>query len=568
MPIASRPDAASEADNDAVTFRAWMTCSILRLVGLCVAIACSLPPALAQDAGGPILSFPELEAAGAVIGDIRIDNRNIFDLDNPREDGLFYRLANALHVRTRPGLLRRSLLFKSGERISAQLIEESDRLLRSNHNIYDVRIRPVAYRDGVVDIEVMTRDTWTLDPAIKLSREGGVNTGGIGLKENNLLGTGLAVGFTRESEVDRTGNEFSIGHPNVFGSWTGFEYTKGDLSDGKSESFKLERPFYALDARWAAGFSAATNSRIDSIYSGELLVGQYRRQSETGEVHAGWSNGLVDGWAHRYSVGLQYEYDTFRADPTLPPPPGIPPDRKVVAPFVRYELVEDNFRKVRNRDRVERTEYLPLGFNSKLQLGRALSGLGSTRELWVYSALASGGLELARDHALLAEAYARGRYGEGGGENQFVGGRARYYYPQSARRLLFASIAADTVTHGDPAEQLALGGGSGLRGYPLRYQTGTHRAVLTVEQRLYTDWFPFALFRVGAAAFYDVGRAWGDLTPGAVNRGWLSNAGVGLRVFSDRSATGRVLHIDLAFPLNSDPAIKSWQLYFRSKASF
>jgi outer membrane protein assembly factor BamA len=545
-----------------------MTCSIRRLGSLCAAMACSLPPAIAQIAGAPIPSFPELEAAGAVIGDIRIDNRNIFDLDDPREDGLLYRLANALHVRTRPGLLLRSLLFKSGERLSARLIEESERLLRADHNIYDVRIRPVAYRDGVVDIEVMTRDTWTLDPAIKLSREGGVNTGGIGLKESNFLGTGLAIGYTHESEVDRSGSEFSIGHPNLFGSWTGFEYNYGNLSDGRRESFRLERPFYALDARWAAGLSAATVSRIDSIFSGERLVGQYRRRSEVAEVHAGWSKGLVDRWTHRYSVGLQYEYDTYHADPALPAPPGIPPDRKVVAPFIRYEVVEDDYRKVRNRDRVERTEYLPLGFQSRLQLGRAMTGLGSTRELWVYSALASGGLEFAGDQALLAEAHARGRYGGGGGENQFFGGSARYYYPQGRRALLFASLAADAVIHGDASEQLALGGGTGLRGYPLRYQTGTHRAVLTVEQRIYTEWFPFSLFRIGAAAFFDVGRAWGDATPGAVDRGWLRDAGIGLRVFSDRSATGRVLHIDLAFPLDSDPAIRSWQLYFRSKARF
>jgi hypothetical protein len=549
-----------------VTFLAWMIRSIRRLGAICAAIA--LAPAIAQDAGAPIPSFRELEAAGAVIGEIRIDNQNIFDLENPREDGLFYRLANRLHVRTRPGFLRRSLLFNSGERVSARVIEETERLLLASHNIYEVSIRPVAYRDGIVDIEVMTRDTWTLDPTIKLSREGGVNTSGIGLKENNLLGTGLAIGFTRESEVDRSGNEYSFGHPNMFGTWTAFEYSHGNLSDGSRESFTLERPFHALDARWAAGLSVSTTARIDSIYSGERLVGQYRRRSEIGEVHAGWSRGLVNGWSHRYSAGLQYENDIYDDDPTLPAPPAVPPDRKVVAPFIRYEVVEDDYRKVRNRDRVERPEYFPLGFHSRLQLGRAMTGLGSTRELWVYSVLASGGREFAREQIILAKAYARGRYGGGGGENQFMGGSARYYHPQGRRALFFASIAADAVSNGDAAEQLALGGGTGLRGYPLRYQTGTRRAVMTAEQRIYTDWFPFALFRVGAAVFYDIGRAWGDVTPGAVNRGWLSNAGIGLRVFSDRSSTGRVLHIDLAFPLNSDPAISSRQLYFRSRASF
>jgi len=30
--------------------------------------------------------------------------------------------------------------------------------------------------------------------------------------------------------------------------------------------------------------------------------------------------------------------------------------------------------------------------------------------------------------------------------------------------------------------------------------------LLTVEQRFYTDWYPFRLARIGAAVFGDVGR--------------------------------------------------------------
>ena len=55
------------------------------LAGCCVAFACSLGSVDAQEpaAQQKIPSFAELEAAGAVIGEIRIDNRNIFDLEDP-----------------------------------------------------------------------------------------------------------------------------------------------------------------------------------------------------------------------------------------------------------------------------------------------------------------------------------------------------------------------------------------------------------------------------------------------------------------------------------------------------
>jgi hypothetical protein len=544
-----------------------------RLGGLCAALAVLLAPAsaIAQPGGerGPIPSFPELEAAGAVIGEIRIDNQNIFDLSDPRESNSFYRAANFLHIRTRPGVVRRTLLFKSGDRVSAQAIEESERLLRGDGNIYEVRIRPAAYRDGVVDVEVTTRDTWSLDPGLKFSRGGGVNTGAIGLKETNLLGTGVSIGYSYENELDRDGEEFSIGHKQLFGSWTAVEYMHGDFSDGKREKFRLERPFYALDARWAAGASATKNDQVDSIFNGNGgVVGQYRHHSELAEVYGGWSRGLVDGWTRRYSVGIQHQDDRYRAEPGLTAPAQMPVDRKLAGPFVRYEVIEDDFRKVQNRDWIARTEFLQLGFNAMLQLGRAMTGLGSTQESWLYSAKFSDGIAFTTDQSIQTTGYAKGQYGDDGGEHQSFGAGAKYYYQQRGRGLFFASIAADGVANGDAADQVSIGGDSGLRGYPTRYQFGTRRALLTLEQRLYTDWFPFRLFRVGAAAFVDYGRAWGGDNPNTVNPGWLGDVGVGLRIFSDRSASGRVLHLDLAFPTDRDPGIDSYQILVKSKSTF
>ena len=71
-------------------------------------------PALTQ----PIPTLTELEALGATIGEIRILNRDIFDTDDPTEDKLLFRWANALHVQTRVGVIERALLFKRGEALA------------------------------------------------------------------------------------------------------------------------------------------------------------------------------------------------------------------------------------------------------------------------------------------------------------------------------------------------------------------------------------------------------------------------------------------------------------------
>ena len=94
-------------------------------------------------------------------------------------------------------MIERQLLFKSGEPVSVRLIEETERLLRSNRYLYDVQFRPVAVHDGVVDIEVVTRDTWSLDPGFSAGRSGGANTSGFKLREYNLLGTGTSISLGR-----------------------------------------------------------------------------------------------------------------------------------------------------------------------------------------------------------------------------------------------------------------------------------------------------------------------------------------------------------------------------------
>ena len=48
----------------------------------------------------------------------------------------------------------------------------------------------------------------------------------------------------------------------------------------------------------------------------------------------------------------------------------------------------------------------------------------------------------------------------------------------------------------------------------------------------------------------------------------VSDAGIGLRILSDRSSFGNVLHVDLAFPLNPDPNIQSMQFLVKTYANF
>src|SRR3989441_11729302 len=452
------------------------------LAGCCAAIACSLGPAAAEEPAaepkappsaesvasstGKTPSFAELEAPGAVIGEVRIDTRNIFDLADEKENGILYRAANAWHIQPRAWVIGRQWLLKPGERVSARLIEETERLMRSNRNIYDVSIVPVGYRDGVVDIEVRTRDTWTLEPGVSASRAGGVNKTSSTLQDTNALGTGVLIGASRFTDADRSGTQYKVSLPHALDGWTAIDYSHSQLSDGETRVASIARPFYALDTRWAAGLSTSTDTRIDSQFSNGAKVAQFRHRQDTAETFGGWSAGLVNHWTHRYSVGFSYLKDTYEDEPGLTAPVPFPLDQTLAAPFFRYELVHDNYEKVKNRDLIERPEYFAMGTQASVQLGRSLTGLGSTQQLWLYSASASDGFRLPSDRVLLGSASVSGQTGYAPLDRQLASGSIRFYGHPDSRTLAFASLSGDTLRDPTSSSQLVLGGDTGLRGNP------------------------------------------------------------------------------------------------------
>jgi len=543
---------------------------VLSLVVVCaLALSAGLPMSVsAQPVANAPPTFPELEAAQARIGEVRVRTEDVFDTQDAKEAGALYRWANALHIQTRTGVIENALLFKRGDPVSVAVIDETERLLRGERYLYDVQIRPTAYRDGVVDVEVVTRDSWTLVPGLSAGRAGGENTSGIRLREYNFLGTGTTLGIGHSNGVDRSSNQLLVSNDRVFGSRTAATLSLASNSDGERYAASVVRPFYSLDATWGAGATAVKDNRIDAVYNAGNVVSEYRHRQQQAEVFAGWSRGRVDGWVQRYSVGVSLLDDAFEPEPGRTAPSALNADERLVGPFVRYELIEDRYAKVINRDMIGVPEFLALGLASTVQLGWASTALGSSHDAVLYQASVSRGFVPSPEQTLLASASIEGQYTDGHVRKQLFGVEGKYYLQQSKRWLFYAAASGDMLTNPDVLDMLLLGGDNGLRGYPLRYQAGDRRALLTLEERIYSNLFVWNLFRVGAAAFVDVGRAWGGPHVNTVNPGWLADAGVGLRLSSVRLSTKDIVHIDVAFPFNATPDIKKVQVLVKAKTSF
>jgi len=410
----------------------------------------------------------------------------------------------------------------------------------------------------------VTRDRWTLDPSISFSRKGGVNTDRIGIKEDNLFGTGTTIGYSRSTNVDRTSNTFNISHPHALGPFTSASYTYMDTSDGSGWGAVLTRPFYSLDTRDAWGASIGKDVRNDSVYVSGVNTGVYRREHSEANVFYGKSAGLVDGWTRRHSIGLTYEDNSYSRVEGQSPAGELPSDLTLSSPYYRIEVVQDRFRTGINLNQIGKPEDYNLGLSLSAQIGRSLSWLGSTRQQWIYFTSVSKGMDIGERGLLRSSGTFSGRYASHN-EQQQATFDLRYFHRHDHGFTFYGAFNGAIVRYPDVPNSLTLGGDNDLRGYPLRIQSGDKSVLVTLEERAYTDWYPFRLVRVGGAVFYDGGRAWGGATPNATKPGWLNDVGFGLRLLTDRSSKSNILHLDVAFPLNRGEGIDAVQFLVYTK---
>src|SRR5690606_28620717 len=297
------------------------------------------------------------------------------------------------------------LLFAPGDRFEPRLLAESARLLRSRDFLVEASVEPAAYHEesNTVDILVVVRDGWSLSPELEIGRNGGENELGFGVEESNLLGTGKGLTVSYSTDVDRDEVYFGYSDPNVRGSRARLDVVLANTSDGDRLSIAAGRPFFALDTRWSAAGLVLDEERIQTIYDLGETIDEFSHQRRTLSVEGGWSRGLRGDRALRWLGGVTYDEHRFTPAPDVPNPLQLPPDRKLVYPWVGFQLIEDDFRVMTELNDIGRTEDVPLGLNVKAKLGFAAESFGSDRRATLLDVSASKGWEPGRGQLFLLD---------------------------------------------------------------------------------------------------------------------------------------------------------------------
>lgn len=520
------------------------------------------------DLPGEIPSDTRLESSGATIGRIIIHIKNVYNMRNPKEDKLLYSLANKLHMTTRETVVRDQLLFKQGDPYSRRILAETERNLRARDYLYDAHIFPIAYHDNLVDVVVITRDVWTLSLGINYSREGGQDRSSIGIKENNLFGFGKRLEFARNNSIDRIENEFLYKDENVAGGRHYMSIKYSDNSDGINRAIGFGRPFYALDTQWSYGANLQAIEETTQLFSGGEVFDRFIHNRTAGSVYGGHSKGYKKGRIVWWQWGYSYTKDEYTPHSDTVSADNQPEDNRLAYPWLSTAITEDKFLKAQRLYQSGDTEDVNVGDSTFLKIGILSEITGSDVDGIVYDAVYNSGHRHTTNNFWFYSLSVSGRVEDSKSKDVIVATSSDYFIPASRKQSFFINLQLKLASNFLNQDQFTLGGDTGLRGYPLRYQAGNKLALLTLETRYYSDTKILHTFRVGTAIFFDIGRAWDADVADNPDSGLLRDIGFGLRFASMRSSDRKVLHLDVAIPLDGDSSIDRVQFIVKSKDHF
>lgn len=209
----------------------------------------------------PSLRMKNTEASyliynGAIIRKITIKKIKVFGatLDDPDREPPYFlgRLGNRTHVYTRDWVIKKFFLFREGEKFDAYSVAETERILREQPYIEDVKINvlPTNQFPDSIDLEVVVKDNWAKGVSASTSNLQNVY---LEVWDNNLLGTGQTFDneyFNDNHIHPRTGINGYYHINNLLGSFVNCRISY-DAFGNQGYGFRLWRDFFTQTTRYA-----------------------------------------------------------------------------------------------------------------------------------------------------------------------------------------------------------------------------------------------------------------------------------------------------------------------------
>jgi hypothetical protein len=483
-----------------------------------------------------------------IVRTVRLERRDIFD---PSERSWFARLANGLHIVTRPAVINRELLFEPGQPYDSARVAESERNLRSMGIFRRVQIDSVRTPDGRLALHVLARDGWSTQADWRFRSTGGEVAFTIGLVENNLLGTASTAAVRYRKDPDRSTVAMSFRRPRLFAGKVGLGAAYENKSDGHTAGLALEQPFFSLTSTRAFRFEAETREeRVLQFRSGlDVATDTLSRRYSLVRASAAKALQASSRGYTRLGFVAQVRRDDFIPESSTDTFP------KTVTGAVGAYMV---FNKARF---IVTSGFAGFSREEDVDLGSTLRvGLSAAPQLFGYERNGIGPELAGRVGARIPggfgflDAVANGLFTSAGLDSGSVQIAATTVIQPGPRHMAVLHAEAGWLEDPLPGEEFDLGLGSGPRAFGSHAFTGDRSVFVSAEYRYTIDNDLFRLVGLGVAGFVDYGGAWYAGDPRRT--GW--DAGVGLRLGASRASDTDALRFDLAHRFANDVEQGGW----------
>ncbi len=501
---------------------------------------------------------------GAVIHEIRIRTRDIFEASDGLPGWVPWNTVNRLHIDTRQSTIRASLLFETGQLLDVERIRETQRKLRSLGAFRDETISCTEVEPGRVRVDVEVRETWTLIPIVDFQGQGLGTAVTLGLTEQNLLGRGKILTASYRSGA-REGNtvieqRWAIAYqdPNILGSEYRLYGSYQHLETGQAISAHLERPFFSLESLWSGRIVADHFRQRRYLPQGGRIAARYMQQTDAYGLDLGLAVKRGPPTVHRIRTFYQFERKRVSAfHPLVEGSDVVPPRNETYSyPGVGYRRLGVNHIRERNIDLFDREEYFNIANDLGIWVGFSPRALGSQDDEWVFGASDRQGYRFRTGHFFLLEGSATGYLRS----SELHNTRFVFHYDHYLRdtcldlgwlRSTFhwgASIGYGIRLDSD--RLFGLGYTSGLRGYDLAAFTGNKFLRFGLEDRIYIPRKLLGIVAVGLLLFGEGGLAWEEGK--SMDLGELRyDVGFGLRAAVPSVAGRGVVQFTWGFPVGA-----------------
>lgn len=479
--------------------------------------------------------------AGKTIGEILIERRLPFDTHG----NWFERAGNKTHMLTRERVVRRDLLFKTGEKLDPQLIVRNKQLLRSRSYIsdVDVTVLPDPLDSSRVDLVVRTLDSWSI------GIDAGLHSGGrtmFALYDANIFGTGNLLRFkTNFSRKDFSygGNMVEYEIPNVLGSFYTAQFAAG-------------RDFYnsTLEMGLRKEFILPTDYEIGLTYSDDKAK-RYLIEQDTSELvkernldaWGGYSRFLPSIRSSIYLTG-RYNYRRVSLRPATVGPYDHPALHDHDVLLMGLGLYREKFYTANMIYGFGTKEYLATGYKAEIEGGYSWGEFSD--EMYLGASYSTGGF---RSVGYIMGGLTLGSYIDlvsGTWSHSAVDVNFRWFSNlfllRRSRIRQFLSLNYTQGWNRDRGsdESIRFTRDNGLQALK-EYVTGTNRMVLNTETVVFSPYQPLG-FRIAFFGFADFGLI--GYSPNIFKNDFFTSFGLGVRIRNERLVFNTIqIRLGLAF---------------------